>query len=107
MNQLPVISCAAYLDPCNKSIKNILNFFYFSISIQWVCVRPFLQKLWKNLQWNQKIVKMGCMEDLFPLDLPPVITRKTFMPIDTTIQQLLKDSCEDFYICCDNGKAEF
>ena len=50
---------------------------------------------------------MGCMEDLFPLDLPPVITRKTFMPIDTTIQQLPKDSCEDFYICCDNGKAEF
>ena len=50
---------------------------------------------------------MGCMEDLFPLDSPPVITRKTFMPIDTTIQQLLKDSCEDFYIYCDNGKAEF
>ena len=54
MNQLPVISCAAYLDPCNKSIKNILNVFLLQYFNSMGMCKTFFTKIVEKFTMKSK-----------------------------------------------------
>ena len=54
MNQLPVISCAAYLDPCNKSIKNILNVFLLQYFNSMGMCKSFFTKIVEKFTMKSK-----------------------------------------------------